>query len=596
MKKIKMFAFFVVLMLFSTNVNAASVTIGRSATTITKGSRVTFYVNVNNAASWQLSGSGYGATSGCSLSDDDRTGFFQSGENGSKTLYVTCTSTDIGQIGFSVTGTIAYMENGKQVKMPVSTGTQVSVVKPRDPDSNNYLSSLGVEGYELSPEFNKDTLEYSVTVPASVSTVKVVASKDSQYASDPVGTGDIEVSEGLNKLKVTVTSETNVLREYTLNVTVKDENPIKVNVNSNDYTIVKNAKNLTKPDNFEATTIKINDIEVPAFKNETLNIILVGVKDEAGNIYLSIYNESKKEYSLFNSNKSAVLNLYIMNIKDEKEGFHKDTIKVNGNTYEGLVSDVDNSVILVYAKNLNDGYDNYYLYNENNNTFTIYNDSITKSLKEELDRYKQVLMYGAGVVGFLLLLVIILIFRRPKRKVVYKGSLEETKEEDKKESLEDAEEKQEEVVEEKKLSKKELKALRKEEKRKKKQARKEKHEVEEEALEEVKEETKEEDKKEVVEEVKENKELSRTEAIRKVKDAEKIVDNFDNKSKKSSRREEDEEEFASLDKTRDIKLRKVKEKLEETPKNAKIEDRDEVGEEDEMFDLLTDGKRNKKRK
>ena len=285
-----------------------------------------------------------------------------------------------------------------------------------------------------------------------------------------------------------------------------------------------------------------------------------------------------------------------MNIKDEKEGFHKDTIKVNGNTYEGLVSDVDNSVILVYAKNLNDGYDNYYLYNENNNTFTIYNDSITKSLKEELDRYKQVLMYGAGVVGFLLLLVIILIFRRPKKKVVYKEVLEETKEEDKKEALEEVEDKQEEVVEEKKLSKKELKALRKEEKRKKKQAKKEKLEEEEEALEEVKEETKEEDKKDVVEEVKENKELSRTEAIRKVKDAEKIVDNFDNKSKKSSRREEEEEEFASLDKTRDIKLRKVKEKLEETPKNAKIEDRDEVGEEDEMFDLLTDGKRNKKRK
>lgn len=576
------------LLFLTNNVNAAAY-VSPSSSTITTGSSVYFTVTLTGAASWEVYGTSSGATSGCSMTevDDSRTGY-------NKTQYIYsgyCKATSIGQIGFSVKGNYSDQDGGVHY---IDVGTTVNVVAPRQADSNNYLSSLGIEGYEITPAFNKDTLEYSVTVPASVSTVKVVASKDSQYASDPVGTGDIEVSEGLNKLKVTVTSETNVLREYTLNVTVKDENPIKVNVNSNDYTIVKNAKNLTKPDNFEATTIKINDIEVPAFKNETLNIILVGVKNEAGDIYLSIYNESKKEYTLFNSNKSAILNLYIMNIKDEKEGFHKDTIKVNGNTYEGLVSDVDNSVILVYAKNLTDGYDNYYLYNENNNTFTIYNDSITKSLKEELDRYKQVLMYGAGVVGFLLLLVIILIFRRPKKKVVYKGSLEETKEEDKKEVLEEVEEKQEEVIEEKKkFSKKELKALRKEEKRKKKQAKKEKLEEEEESLKEALEEPKEEEKHE---EVKENKELSRTEAIRKVKNAEKIVDNFDNKSKKPSRREEDEEEFASLDKTRDIKLRKVKEKLEETPKNAKIEDRDEVGEEDEMFDLLTDGKRNKKRK
>ena len=48
---------------------------------------------------------------------------------------------------------------------------------------NNYLSSLSIEGYELSPKFNKDTLEYSckdlmidkITINAEVEEPEITA-------------------------------------------------------------------------------------------------------------------------------------------------------------------------------------------------------------------------------------------------------------------------------------------------------------------------------------------------------------------------------------------------------------------------------------
>jgi len=42
---------------------------------------------------------------------------------------------------------------------------------------NNDLSSLSVKDYTLSPEFNKDTLEYSVSVPSDVEKITIEAQK-----------------------------------------------------------------------------------------------------------------------------------------------------------------------------------------------------------------------------------------------------------------------------------------------------------------------------------------------------------------------------------------------------------------------------------
>ena len=149
-------------------VNASSVTAGRGYSQVTKGSYVRFYVYLNDVAAWNITAIGGGSTNNnCSIRDVGDSG---TGRNTNKTLSVDCYASDLGQIGFTVTGDYTTQDGSTH---NVSTGTTVTVVKPRDPDSNNLLSSLEIEGYDLTPSFNAETLEYTTEVPSSVDKVNI---------------------------------------------------------------------------------------------------------------------------------------------------------------------------------------------------------------------------------------------------------------------------------------------------------------------------------------------------------------------------------------------------------------------------------------
>lgn len=413
MKKRKVLFLSVLLLMSISRVHAASVTLGRSSTTITKGSRVTIYVNINNAASWQLTGNGTGSTSGCSLGEAG-TGYSQNGENTSKTLTVTCYSTDVGSIGFTVTGVIGYMENGSMKKMNVSQGTSVSVVKPRDPDSNNYLSSLSVEGYELTPAFDKDTLEYSVSVPSSIDKVTIAATKASGYASDPTGVGEKEVSEGSNKIEVTVKSETGVDRTYVININVEDKNPITIKIEDESYTVMKNLKDMKIPDGFQQESIKIKELDIPALVNKKLNMTLVGIKDSKGNKLLAVYNKDDT-YQLFNQNSSKSLSLFIIKPETILEGFHEGNITIQGTVYSCLKHNEDENYIVIYAQDLSTGEKKYYVYDVDTSSYILYKDGMQQSFKDQIEKYKTVVFGFAIALGVMGLIIVILLLRRPKR-------------------------------------------------------------------------------------------------------------------------------------------------------------------------------------
>ncbi|HPZ23572.1 MAG TPA: cadherin-like beta sandwich domain-containing protein [Bacilli bacterium] len=396
MKKISLFITLILSIFAMGTVNAAaSYSLSSSSSTITNGSKVVFTVKLYNTAAWSIKGSSSGATSGCSISSADST---SDGKDSTKVLTATCVATDIGQIGFTVSGDITSASSGT---VKVSKSVSVNVTKARDPDSNNYLGSLVVSGYDLTPDFSKDTSEYSVTVPSSVNSVTIDATAASQYA-DIVGTGSFDVSEGLNALKVTVTSETGVQRVYTVNVTVEDLNPINITIDGKSYSIMKNLKTVVAPEGFTASTITINDIEVPDLVNESLGITLVGVRDESGNVFLALYKDGT--YTLFNQNESTGLILYILKISDVLDGFTKSSVTINGDSYDSLVLNLNNSLVLVYAENMETGVANYYVYDSSNNTFTLYDSSILGMYAGKLKQYKYVI-FGLGILSVLLFLL-----------------------------------------------------------------------------------------------------------------------------------------------------------------------------------------------
>ena len=409
------------------NVSAAgSASISASANYVEEGSKVTFYISLKNVAAWDLTGQGYGATSGCSLGDQG-VGDSGTGANINKTLSVTCKTTSVGQVSFSISGNISSANGNNIEKTSVSTSKIVVVTEPREKDTNNYLKSIGIKDYEITPEFNKDTMEYTVDVPATVNKVTIEAEKESSYATVE-GTGEKEVDEGANTFEIKVTSETGVERIYKITVNVKDENPINITIDGEEYTIMKNLKNVETPSTYETTTVKINEFDIPAFHSETSGYTLVGVKNSEGKQLLAIYNEDENTYTLYNETKSDQLLLYIMKITEEKEGFIKSTVTINDITYDALKLNENSNYILIYAMDIVTAEKNYYVYDKDNNSYVVYNDELMNMYKTETEKYKQVILYGGvGAIAIIFILLIICL-RKPKRSKKKKKELEKREE------------------------------------------------------------------------------------------------------------------------------------------------------------------------
>ena len=397
-----------------------SYTVSTTSNYIEAGSKVTASITLTNVKAWNIKIKSYGATSGCDKNVSDA-----ADTNTTKTISVTCTATSVGQISFVFSGDA--VSSGETEAVNIDATKIVVVTEPREKDTNNYLKSISVKDYEITPEFNKDTMEYTVDVPATVNKVTIEAEKESSYATVE-GTGEKEVDEGANTFEIKVTSETGVERIYKITVNVKDENPINITIDGEEYTIMKNLKNVETPSTYETTTVKINEFDIPAFHSETSGYTLVGVKNSEGKQLLAIYNEEENTYTLYNETKSDQLLLYIMKITEEKEGFIKSTVTINDITYDALKLNENSNYILIYAMDIVTAEKNYYVYDKDNNSYVVYNDELMNMYKTETEKYKQVILYGGvGAIAIIFILLIICL-RKPKRSKKKKKELEKREE------------------------------------------------------------------------------------------------------------------------------------------------------------------------
>lgn len=94
--------------------------------------------------------------------------------------------------------------------------------------SDNNLKGLTVSGYEITPVFNKDTLEYSVTIPYEASEILVNADKNDPKATVNIN-GNTGLQVGNNVVEVTVIAENGTPKTYKINVTREEkiETPVE---------------------------------------------------------------------------------------------------------------------------------------------------------------------------------------------------------------------------------------------------------------------------------------------------------------------------------------------------------------------------------
>lgn len=402
MKKIKYLI--ITLLALSFNISSAyasSATLSTNASTIENGRSVTATLTLRNVAAWNVEIASGGSTSGCTKKFVGDTG---DGKNATKTFTVTCKATSIGRINFFISGDVTSADGTNK---KISGSKNVTVVKPREKSTNNKLSSLSVKGYELSPAFDSNTNSYAVSIPSTIKTITIEASKADRHASIE-GVGEKEVSSGINNFDVVVTSETGVSNIYKIVVNVEDLDPINVTINDKQYTVVKEKENLVKPELFEDTTVTIGEYEIPAFTSEVTNLTLVGLKDEVGNISLYLYDNDN--YKPFNEMLTTRLNVMFLNMETPIENFTKTTINING---ESIIAYKNDFLTIVKALNLANGKEELYTYDEDEKTLQLFNE---KAFQELLvinqDIYIIIYILSAAIV--VLLLISILLYKKSR--------------------------------------------------------------------------------------------------------------------------------------------------------------------------------------
>lgn len=151
-----------------------------------------------------------------------------------------------------------------------STKTYVIVVN-KAASSNNYLASL-LSSEELTPSFDRETINYQVTVPNEVDTISISGVAEDANAT-VTGNDTYNLSVGNNSILITVTAEDNSFRVYTIAVYREPStNNYLKDLKINNQTINDFSK--TKVDYELQVTNDIVDIDVFGIvEDETANVV-----------------------------------------------------------------------------------------------------------------------------------------------------------------------------------------------------------------------------------------------------------------------------------------------------------------------------------
>jgi len=373
------------------NVNAASATVAvsSSANQVIVGKDVTIYVKISSAAalgSWEYT-LNYDTSVFKLISSDVGLHYASYASNGSTksvTYKYVFRALKSATSKFYVDSSMAVawdesiltVTNGsKSVKAWTYSEYQASL------SSNNNLKSLSVSGYEITPIFSKDILEYNVKVNEDETKIKVSAMAEDSTATIS-GVGELEVSAGNNIFDIIVIAQNGSEKTYKLSVDVIDKNPINVEIDNREYTVVKLASNLTKPESYIEKTVIINEYEIPAFYSEVTEFTLVGLKDEEGNIELFIYEDDK--YTKYNELNFGNITIYPLAMKTILKDYHKTRITLQNIELESLTISDDSRFNLIYGLNVETKEERLYLYDSKDNTIVKYNDEHIVILEEKI--------------------------------------------------------------------------------------------------------------------------------------------------------------------------------------------------------------------
>lgn len=253
---------------------------------------------------------------------------------------------------------------------------KINVNRLDNRDKTNTLDTLIITDYKLSPEFNKNTTSYKLSVPSTTSKITVNSTLTSNKSSYVSGYGNrtVDLKYGKNTILIKVKSESEVEKSYEIIVTREDNrssnNYLKeLSVSSGEFKFNKKTTEYALTVKNEVESINVsgstedNKSKVTGFGNyklkEGVNTINVKVTAENG----SSKNYVLKVTRIVKSN-TVVPNNYLksLSIKNYQINFDKDIVLYNITienekslefTYE--TESKDSSVIINGNENLKNG-------------------------------------------------------------------------------------------------------------------------------------------------------------------------------------------------------------------------------------------------
>lgn len=434
MKKIKYL--FYSLFCFSlslTNVFASGIEMNATSKTITKGTNITVTAKFTSSNSiffteGTLTCKGSGVNKSQSLKDDD-----MSDGKTVKSFSLSITPTEAGKVICSISSakltdssSSSWIDvSANDLVITVNNPVQKPVV-PKVKSSNNYLSSLTVEGYELDRAFDKETLEYNVTLEPFTKSISINAQTENDSATVK-GTGTLEVNDIENKYEVVVTAEDGSKRSYVINATLKVLKELSVSIDNKKYSIVREENRIEPLTGYERKDISIFGEDVLAYYNDVTKLCLVVLSDEEGNLDYYIYDDGKySKYMevnfsglrlcLLDSTNKNDFNEIEMEIGEEKIKAYTLSLKNKDNTTYAMDEEINN-YYLVYAMSVNTGNKGYYLVDKKENTAISYDESLFLDILDDNDdNYKTYFFIALGCFGILLIVIACVLIINGKKK------------------------------------------------------------------------------------------------------------------------------------------------------------------------------------
>lgn len=442
-KAVKYLSLIICTFIISINyVKAASYDVTVTSKTVTIGNSVTLTIKGNDLAGrfdLSSSNSSVASLSNNSLFIDNNSASITITAKSVGTTTITIIPTDVTAYdNNTITGnkTITITVKDKPTSNPSTggnnSGTTTNTTPTKKKSTNNYLSSLTIEGYTLDKEFKKEETEYSIMVENDVNKIKINAQLDDSSAK-VTGIGEVEVKEGINKLEIKVTAENGSTRTYTLNVTVKELNPIEVTINKKKYTIIRKEGELEPPENYEKSSIKIGEEEVLCYINKNTKNIIIGLTDEKGVSKFYSYNEKTKEYTLYNGYNIGGMNINILEMPEEliPKGYIKVSFNYNNNKLDGYQYIKKNQTYaaddkikgsdfyLIYGINEKTGEKTLYVYDKLEGTIQRFNSDLVEAYNDENNKYFMYMLISLALLAVSIIALSIVLIKQKKNKTKF---------------------------------------------------------------------------------------------------------------------------------------------------------------------------------